>query len=206
MKIKVCGLTQKYNLEAVAGLGTDRLGLIFYPGSQRYAGNNTDLQRRCAAAALPGLTGIFVDQDEAYIREITVAFKLSYIQLHGAEPPAFCERIGALRPVVKAFAVHGQFDFDRLERYRHCCNAFLFDTPDAGFGGSGRAFDWRLLQDKDIPLPFWLAGGIGPGDTAKVKAFKHPAWAGIDLNSRFESAPGVKDIALLNTFITQLRR
>ncbi|WP_118952240.1 phosphoribosylanthranilate isomerase [Taibaiella helva] len=206
MKIKVCGLTGTYNMEAVAGLGVNRCGLIFYPSSQRYAGRNAALQARCAAAPFPGLTGVFVNQDETYIREITAAFRLSFIQLHGTEQPAFCARINAIRPVIKAFAMHEQFNFDRLKRYQHSCNAFLFDTPGSSHGGTGRTFNWSLLQDKDIPLPFWLAGGIGPGDVAKVKAFHHPAFTGIDLNSRFESSAGVKDITLLKAFINDLRK
>lgn len=207
MKIKVCGLTRPENIQAVAALGADRLGLVFYPRSPRYAGRDPALAAWCRTHQheLPGLTGVFVNEKEHNIKEAITAYGLRFVQLHGQEPPALCARIGAEVPVVKAFAAGAAFDPAVLQAYSDCCSAFLFDTPAKDYGGSGQTFDWDLLQRWAIPLPFWLAGGIGPQDAARIKNFDHPLCTGIELNSRFEQAPGVKQIAQLKTFIDEIR-
>lgn len=207
MKIKVCGLTRPENIQAVAALGVDRLGLVFYPGSPRYAGRDPALAAWCREHqhALPGLTGVFVNEEERTIQETIAAYGLDFVQLHGQEPPALCARIRMEVPVVKAFAAGADFDPAMLQAYMDSCSAFLFDTPTQGYGGSGQAFDWDLLHRWSIPCPFWLAGGIGPQDAVRIKSFDHPLCTGIELNSRFEQAPGIKQIAQLKTFIDEIR-
>ncbi len=205
MKIKICGLKHRQNIETVLSLCPDHIGLIFYPGSKRFAGDDAALASWLRPIKEIGKIGVFVNQKEAVILEKVTRYGLDYVQLHGTETAAFCSRIHTTVPIIKAFSMHAAFDFKALEAYVNTCSYFLFDTPSADYGGSGRSFDWTLLQQQEVPLPFLLSGGIGPGDVARIKQFRHPAFAGIDLNSRFEQSPGIKNYNLLNEFIDEIR-
>ena len=205
MMIKVCGLTDRQNITEVVSLHPEWIGLIFYPSSPRYAGRDKTLVPWLHTVTSSLKTGVFVNEREEVIREAITAYGLDQVQLHGNETPAFCARIQAVVPVIKAFAVHDTFDFQSLDRYAPVCHYFLFDTPAPGYGGSGRSFDWSLLQDRETPLPFLLSGGIGPGDVARINAFRHPDFIGIDINSRFEDTPGIKNYERLKTFIHEIR-
>lgn len=203
--IKVCGLTDRQNIEALLSCTPDFIGLIFYPGSPRcITGKN--LLPGSWLRSIPGVarTGVFVNQPQAYIRECIAAYGLDYIQLHGSESPEYCKVVQACCPVIKAFAVYPGFDTDRLHDYAAYCAYFLFDTPAAGHGGAGKSFDWSLLPAA-VHRPFLLAGGIGPGDASRLKALSLPCLAGVDVNSRFETAPGLKNITHLKSFIHELR-
>ena len=204
MWIKVCGLKDAANVSLVAGLGPDMMGFIFYEASPRYAGGlNPDVVR-----ALPWnirRVGVFVD---AGMQEILLTMKeygLDTIQLHGDETPDQC---AALREkgfyVVKAVGVSALEDIRRTEEYRNTCDIVLFDTKSPSHGGTGEKFDWSLLESYD-GAPFLLSGGIGPQDREMVSAFRHPEFLGIDLNSRFETEPGMKDIGALRSFIEAVR-
>ncbi len=206
MKIKVCGLREPGNIRKVAELGTDLLGFIFYRPSPRYAG---DLLRPSALRDLPLntlKTGVFVNASMNDIRQIVDEYQLDYIQLHGNETPSFCgdlDRWGI--PVIRAFRLFPGFDFASLRPYIPVTRYFLFDTLTDKFGGSGRHFDWDMLGSYELEHPFLLSGGIGPGDAESVSFLRHPQLAGIDLNSRFEKQPGVKDISLLKNFMKEIR-
>ena len=205
MIIKVCGLTDRQNIEEVLLLRPEWIGLIFYPPSVRYV-VRAELSASWLRTVRSSLkTGVFVNEREEVIREIVAAYKLDQVQLHGDETPAFCARIQSIVPVVKAFSVRRNFDFKCLDHYASVCNYFLFDTPSPGYGGSGRTFDWSLLQQYELPLPFLLSGGISPGDAIRIKDFTHSSLAGIDVNSRFERSPGIKNCEYLKPFIHEIR-
>lgn len=205
MWIKVCGLKDAANVSLVAGLGPDMMGFIFYEASPRYAGGlDPDVAR-----ALPWnirRAGVFVDAGMQEILLTVKEYGLDTIQLHGDESPDQCAALrGEGYSVVKAVGVAGADDIRRAERYRESCDAVLFDRKSPSRGGTGEKFDWGLLESYD-GAPFLLSGGIGPQDGEAVSAFRHPGFLGIDLNSRFETAAGLKDIGALRTFIEAVRR
>ncbi|MFR9523380.1 MAG: phosphoribosylanthranilate isomerase [Rikenellaceae bacterium] len=199
--IKVCGMRDGVNIAAVEALGVDMMGFIFYPKSPRY------IAARPAYLPQNGArVGVFVNESLGAIESSKEEFALDYVQLHGAESVEECRRVAALGvKVIKAFSVDEDFDFDVVAPYAACCELFVFDTKCSGHGGSGEQFDWALLDNYCGSTPFLLSGGIGPQDGSSIKEFSHPRLAGYDLNSRFESAPAEKDVALLTNFLEQLK-
>lgn len=202
--LKVCGLKYPANVAAVASLPVDMLGFIFTPKSPRYAPLALD------AAQLRGLpvakVGVFVDEAPAVIRRTALHFGLTAVQLHGQEPVADCAALAeAGLPVLKAFGVGAQLDFGLLAAYAPYCAYFVFDTAGPAAGGNGISFNWELLRAYDLPTPYLLAGGLGPDNAALLRDLRLPGLAGFDLNSRVEQAPGLKDLELLRSFISELR-
>lgn len=201
--IKVCGMTQSDNIQAVETLGVDWMGFIFYNRSPRCV-----VQKPCIMPQRAQRVGVFVN---ATLEDIALHIKtygLHYVQLHGDESPHFCHMVAALDVgVIKAFSLAEAHDLEATRCYEGCCSYYLFDTKTKLLrGGSGAMFNWQLLTAYDGTTPFLLSGGIGPEQIEALRTFHHPQWAGIDLNSRFESSPGVKDVALLQTFINELKQ
>ena len=218
MIIKVCGMTDAENITAVEHLGADMIGMVFYPQSPRYvqmvrsrAGSMPDysrerldqLQRHLDDGAAPM-------QKPAHVPRVGV---FDYVQLHGDESRITCDNLRRtidpdIRPglrIIKAIPVADARDIDRWREYDGAVDMLLFDTRSDSVGGSGNRFDWTLLDRYDGDIPFLLGGGIGPDDVDRVRAFHHPQFVGIDLNSRFETQPGIKDIHLLRNFINAIR-
>lgn len=204
MWVKVCGLKDAANVSLVAGLGPDMMGFIFYEPSPRHAGGLDPAIVR----ALPWnirRVGVFVDAGAEQILRTAREYGLDTIQLHGDESPDQCAALrGEGYSVVKAIGVAGLDDIRQVERYRDACDAVLFDTKSPSRGGTGEKFDWGLLESYD-GAPFLLSGGIGPPDGGVVSAFRHPGLLGLDLNSCFETVPGVKNIGALRSFMEALR-
>lgn len=201
MIVKVCGMRDPDNIRAVAATGVDWMGFIFYPRSPRYFDQSS--------ISLPGSIariGVFVNEKPERILQTAGTFDLDYIQLHGNEPADVC---GLLRkegyPVIKAVSVSSADDIAGTAPYEGVVDYFLFDTKCKGFGGSGRPFDWSVLESYRGRTPFLLSGGISPGSLAELERFHHPRWAGIDLNSGFEIAPACKDEHLLKAFVHQFK-
>ena len=129
------------------------------------------------------------------------------MQLHGNESPEMCRELNASGiKVIKSFGISESFNFEVLNRYLPSCEFFLFDTPSAGFGGSGFRFNWEILKKYDLGHPFLLSGGISPEDAGRIRELSFLSFTGVDINSRFETEPGLKDIQLLKNFITIIRR
>jgi phosphoribosylanthranilate isomerase len=207
LKIKVCGMRSPGNIADACSLGIHYMGFIFYPPSARYVGRSLDAAARHAVAAGVAATGVFVNSSQDDIVPAAEASGLRALQLHGTESPELC---AALRSrgyfVIKAIGVSCAADFEAAEQYSHCSDILLFDTKSASHGGTGQKFDWSLIGQYKGPAPFWLSGGIGPGDAllAKEIALSNSLMQGIDLNSRFETAPALKDIRSLKAFIDEL--
>lgn len=209
MLIKVCGMREPENIRAVASLGVDMIGMIFYPKSPRYVQSRVDEEDRLPVQRV----GVFVDESIANILKIIDTFHLDFVQLHGNESPQFVTMLrDALKEsgfsgvrLMKALSIQTPDEVDRWQAYQGLVDLLLFDTPTAGYGGSGRRFNWSLLAHYQGDIPFLLSGGIGPDDVEDILSFHHPMLKGIDLNSRFELAPAVKDVDLLRGFIHQLR-
>ncbi len=202
------------NMEAVSALGPDFMGFIFYKGSKRNAGRilKTETVRRLPRSIKR--VGVFVNSNEQFIAEKVKAFGFDFVQLHGEESPAFCKEIAKFVAVIKAFAVDSAFDFKSTEGYSGSCRYFLFDTKTKKHGGSGKTFDWNLLKNYKGKTPYLLSGGIGVEEvlslvsTSQTKGSKEKMFgmAGIDVNSRVEKRPGLKDAGQLKELLYQLRK
>jgi phosphoribosylanthranilate isomerase len=193
--VKVCGMRNADNIREVDALGIDMMGFIFWPKSSRYVS-----ERPAYLPQRAQRVGVFVDEDVEQVRRTAADYALDYIQLHGAERPAY---VGQLREwrIIKAFNIATVHDFAQTKPYEGLVDYFLFDAKGKSVGGNGEKFDWDVLQAYAGGTPFLLSGGIGPDDAERVKAFHHPQCVGIDLNSRFDKEPGLKDIIKLKTFL-----
>ncbi|MDX9882823.1 MAG: phosphoribosylanthranilate isomerase [Prolixibacteraceae bacterium] len=207
LKIKVCGMRDPANIAETAQAQPDFMGFIFHPESKRFAGFDAQPGILGAINETICKVGVFVDERVGQVIEISQNWQLGAIQLHGQESPDDCRRIRKSgTPVFKAFSIDGSFDFGTLEAYRNCCDYFLFDTKGQLPGGTGQKFNWQLLGKYRLDVPFFLSGGIGPGDLESIREFHHPQLFGIDINSGFEISPGVKDVKKVHTFINEVRK
>ena len=217
MLIKVCGMREPANLASMLALPIDLVGFIFYKKSPRFAESKALRQwiaRHPDAFGPIKKVGIFVNAEVEVILNAVHDYQLDYVQLHGAESPEYCMEIltlwqmGSMRSakLIKAFPVDAEFDFSLTRAYEKTCTYFLFDTKTDLHGGSGARFDWGLLSQYQGETPFLLSGGLGPDDATAVREVRHPQLAGIDLNSCFETEPGVKDIEKLAQFVTLIRK
>lgn len=216
MRVKVCGLNDPANIEALAQLPIDFKGFIFYKKSARnivgdtlekWLGENEALHNHVKRV------GVFVNAEIEEILNRVHDFNLDYVQLHGEESPEYCQEIqsfwaaSTLRRArfIKAFPVDADFDFARTEVYAGICSLFLFDTKTPQHGGSGVRFDWDLLKKYKGNTPFLLSGGIDESDAELIKQLNVPQLYGVDINSRFEVQPGVKDVKKVERFLEALR-
>jgi len=147
--------------------------------------------------------GVFVNESATKVFELADKFKLDYIQLHGDEDQIFCSKIAEKISVIKVFRIDEGFDFSLIEKYTSA-SYFLFDTQTKHYGGSGKKFNWEKLNKYSGKTPFLLSGGIGPNDVDQILAISHPQFVGIDINSKFESSPGIKDKSLVLPFLFKI--
>ena len=191
------------NIREVEALGIDMMGFIFWPKSSRYVSEQPEyLPTKCKRV------GVFVDEDIETIKKIADDYALDFIQLHGHESPEQISHLSSLTShlsIIKAFKIATADDLEATKPYEGLVDYFLFDTKAQLPGGSGQQFDWSVLTNYVGKTPFLLSGGIGPDDAERVKAFHHPKCIGIDLNSKFEVEPGLKDINKLREFIKEIR-
>ena len=203
---KVCGMRDAENIRAVERLGINLMGFIFWPHSSRYVS--------APPAYLPTAcrrVGVFVDATIDDVRQHMADYSLDYLQLHGQESPEYIRALrtvcgDSIATIIKAFNIATAADLDQTKPYEGLADLFLFDTRGKSVGGNGTKFDWTVLTDYNGTTPFILSGGIGPDDAERLRAFHHPKCTGIDLNSRFELAPGLKDVSALRKFFTELNR
>ena len=204
MLVKVCGMRESENIEKVAQLGVDMMGFIFYPKSPRFASQSV---ARTAADKNVCRVGVFVNESVELISDKNHQFDLDAVQLHGNESRELCEQLheqNGLLKVIKAISVSTAGDIQKYKEYVGAVDYFLFDTKCKTVGGSGQQFDWQVLENYDGDVPFILSGGIGPEDVERISNFHHPKCIGIDLNSKFEMEPGLKDVEMLKTFLENI--
>lgn len=206
MKIKVCGMKYAENIQAVADLHPDYLGFIFYKKSPRYAIQDLNSMQLSTISENIQKVGVFVNEEFQTMKQNCDYFQISTVQLHGDESSQLCEELkNSGFTVIKAFGVHENFNFKILNRYVNSCDFFLFDTKTKEHGGSGKKFKWDLLNHYHLEHPFFLSGGISMDDLDEIKNIKNENLYAIDVNSRFEIETGLKDVKMLNLFITQIR-
>lgn len=201
MKLKICGLRHPDNIEDILDrVAPDYIGFIFYMRSARYAGRYLDPY---FARSLAGVqkVGVFVDEPVEDMAEIIRDFGLDLVQLHGQESPETCAAVKAAGvEVIKVFSVGEAFDLAQLTPYEAVADYFLFDTQGPLPGGNGVQFDWTLLRDYPGKKPFFLSGGIGPEHAEPLRQVALPGLHALDVNSKFETRPGLKDVDRLRAF------
>lgn len=203
MNIKVCGITTEKQLQQLEGMGIDLAGIIFDENSQRYVGEKINPKEVIDADLDLKKVGVFVEEDYETIMEKVEHYGLDVVQLHGEHSPELCEEISEDVEVIKVFKLSPgeKIDIDKLVApFDAVCDYYLFDTKGAQPGGNGEKFDWDVLKKAKIEKPFFLSGGIGLEDIAAIKKFKHPDFFGVDLNSKFEKEPGIKDMGKVLEF------
>ena len=229
MIIKICGMRDADNIREVSELDIDMMGFIFWKDSPRFvrmisshagiipdyseerlnknSGKVVDDQHRIKRV------GVFVDDMPQTIVTRIYNYELDYVQLHGEESCIMIDNLRrTLEPdirtgvkIIKTISVSSAEDIEKTKEYEGCVDLFLFDTKCPTMGGSGDKFDWSVLSAYKGNVPFLLSGGIGMDDVDKIKSFQHPQFAGVDVNSCFETEPGVKDVEKLRLFIEKLR-
>jgi phosphoribosylanthranilate isomerase len=200
MKLKVCGMKYADNIREVAKLSPDFMGFIFYPKSKRFVGDDFIMPEISSEIKK---VGVFVNDSVENISDKVKKYNLSFVQLHGDESADFCKRISEEVKVIKAFGIDDDFDFSILKKYENCCEYFLFDTKSDEYGGSGKDFDRNLLWNYRLSKPYFLSGGISLEEVRNQKSEVRNAYA-LDVNSKFETKPGFKDIKKLKLLKDEL--
>lgn len=206
LKVKVCGMRDRENISGIALANPDYMGFIFYPKSSRYVGEDPSLELDCLTTDTIKRVGVFVNEAPAKVISICRQNNLDIAQLHGNETPSDCLQIkqSGLQ-VFNAFSIDETFDFNGLKAYAESCNFFLFDTKGHLPGGTGMKFNWQLLDNYQLEIPFFLSGGIRPEDLNSIRQFHHPMLYGVDINSGFELSPALKDVGKVQQFIAGIR-
>jgi phosphoribosylanthranilate isomerase len=206
-KVKVCGMRDRQNIIEILAAGPDFMGFIFYQHSMRYVGNELDNNILQTFPPAVRKVGVFVNEKSGNILEICRSLELDLVQLHGDESPEYCKGLHSFGiKIIKAFGIMPGFDFKTLDGYRQWCHYFLFDTRTIHYGGSSEKFNWELIEAYNGEIPFFLSGGIGPDDLQAIRSISNQAFYAIDINSRFETAPGIKDALKVNRFIKEIKQ
>lgn len=212
MRIKVCGMTSTEQVLQLDDMGVEFAGFIFYPKSPRYVHK---FMPQAEIKKIKGKhinkVGVFVNASVEEVLQAVDECGLYLVQLHGDETPKYCEKIANYVGVVKAFRLREEDNvLWKVKDYMDIADMFLFDTEGAGYGGTGKQFDWNILRGLNIGKPFFLSGGIGPDDVGKLKEFSgEPVSKDLfsaDVNSKFEIAPGIKDMEILRSFIQSVKQ
>jgi phosphoribosylanthranilate isomerase len=206
IRVKVCGMNNPDNVKEIAELKPDIMGFVFFPGSPRYVGNEPDMI--LFNSVPPGIkkTGVFCNEDNHKILDLSMHTGLDMIQLHGDESSIECLQLKSSGlSVVKAFNIDKDFDFESLNQYMPGCDYFLFDTKSEKPGGSGKKFPWEKLKEYYLDKPFFLSGGISHYDVSEIKSISNRGLFAVDINSNFETSPGIKDAVRVKTFINALK-
>lgn len=204
MKLKVCGLKYQSNIEELRNLSIDYMGFIFYKKSPRYVDNELDFDFMRSIPKHIKKVGVFVNESNFSILNSVAHYDLNLIQLHGGEFPEICKELKPHVKIMKAFQINDTFDFKILENYLSVVDYFLFDSPTPNYGGSGKSFNWRVLEKYTYNTPFFLSGGISEEQIDDIKALQIPQLMAIDINSKFETEPGLKNTELVKQFIIKL--
>ncbi|MEL7020952.1 MAG: phosphoribosylanthranilate isomerase [Bacteroidota bacterium] len=212
MKVKVCGLNNAENISSITQVPIDMAGIIFYPKSTRnFTLETADLE----VLKDTGIkrVGVMVNPQMDEVINRVHDYQLDFVQLHGEENVTFCAEIRRLwslstirsAKIIIAFAVDVEFDFNTTNEFQRYVDLFLFDTKGEQRGGNGRTFNWEKLREYQGMTPFMLSGGIRLEHALKIRALNIPQLYGVDINSGFESKPGVKKVDEVSTFVSLLK-
>lgn len=203
LRIKVCGMKFTENRQQVEKLGVDFLGYVFYAPSKRFISETPE--NGLFQTEKPKV-GVFVDENAFEILGLAKNLGFEWVQLHGKENPKTCQLLKRQGlKIIKVFSIDEKFNFGTTKPFEKVSDFFLFDTKTKQHGGSGKKFDWSLLNKYEGHTPFFISGGIGPDDVESIKRIEHPKLTGVDLNSGFEDEPGLKNIEILERFIKEIK-
>jgi phosphoribosylanthranilate isomerase len=210
MRIKVCGMTQLDQVKTLDDAGVDFAGFIFYPRSPRFVSKHISGPRLKKEKLRLGKVGVFVNTTYEDLMRQVDEYGLDMVQLHGDETPRFCEKVSNYISVIKVFRMGDNDPIEWIAKpFEDSCDMFLFDTEGAGYGGTGKKFNWELLKNKAINKLFFLSGGIEQEDADKLKDFAKESVAkkmfSVDINSKFELSAGVKDLKKVRQFVEELK-
>jgi phosphoribosylanthranilate isomerase len=204
MLIKVCGMRDGDNIRALEKLDIDWMGFIFYPLSPRYVPDKDEFHDAILSCSKVKV-GVFVNAIKEEILRKVAQYRLDYVQLHGDESPDFCQQLRMEGCVVlKAISISSEVDLLQTPIYEPFADYFVFDTKGDGYGGTGKQFNWAMLDAYRGSIPFLLSGGIGMDHISAILSFAHPLMVGVDLNSRFEVSPALKDVDRVEEFVSQI--
>ena len=206
LKLKICGMKFAANIAAVAGLKPDYLGFIFYDKSPRYISDVSAELIKYVPSEIKTV-GVFVDEDLEIVKKKINLYQLKAVQLHGSEAPEYCAELKTNfnnLEVIKAFGLDEDFDFSILDPYENEVDFFLFDTKTKAHGGSGKTFDWEILNNYTLDEPYFLSGGIDLEHVDAVLGINDERLYALDINSRFEIEPGVKDVEKIKELVANL--
>jgi phosphoribosylanthranilate isomerase len=201
MEIKVCGMREVENIKSVLSLNPNYMGFIFYEGSPRFVGKGFSLEN--VAFGLTKKIGVFVNEKIEKVEALIEAHQLDGVQLHGNENSEYCQQLKKNTLLIKSISVGEKIDTDYLKSFEGNCHYFLFDTKTKAFGGSGKKFNWELLNE--IRMPYFLSGGISNDILEKEKLPQSIYLKGLDLNSQYEIQAGQKDLEKLKIVINNNR-
>jgi len=211
MKIrsKICGIREPADLKAISSMYPDYLGFIFYDRSKRFMKETLSASDLAAVSDMIAKVGVFVNEEISIVKELVDEYGLDAVQIHGDEAPDYMLQLRAVLPdqilILKAFGIDPSFDWLSLNDYQDCCDVFLFDTKTANYGGSGRRFDIKLLSGYQLDKPVMMSGGIGIEDIADILTETGFRLWGIDMNSQLETAPGKKDLQLVERALKTIK-
>lgn len=208
MRVKVCGMTQLDQVEQLPLIGASFAGFVFYPKSPRFVFRYLTSSQIKKVNTI-NKVGVFVNATHEEVLLMVDECRLQMVQLHGDESPRYCERLADYVSVVKAFRMSENDSIEwMIKPYMDACDMFMFDTMGVGYGGTGKKFDWNLLKGNTIGKPFFLSGGIQHDDAEALAEFRKDPVAkslfAVDINSKFESAPGIKEMDKVEKFIAEL--
>lgn len=197
LKLKVCGMRDPKNILEVANLHPDFMGFIFYEQSKRFVGNDFAIPFNFPESIKR--VGVFVNEHADRILQLVQLHRLDFVQLHGDETVQVVKELKGKVKVIKVFRVDDQFDFNVTKEFEGVVDFFMFDTKTSEYGGSGKSFDWSLLEKYKRSTSFFLSGGLAVNNIKQIAEIKNPSLFAVDINSGAETSPGVKDPAILNS-------
>lgn len=205
LKLKVCGMRESVNILELSKLKIDYIGFIFYSKSKRFVDGRLNVETLSELPKNLKKIGVFVDEDLDYVKLQIQKFDLNGVQLHGNESPEYCQSLRNLNlEIIKAFSLDENFEFNELNEYQNNVDFFLFDTKGKEHGGNGVSFDWSMLSKYTIDKPYFLAGGIDLQHINDIVNLNDNKLYAVDINSKFEIEPGLKNITKIKQFKAQI--
>jgi phosphoribosylanthranilate isomerase len=210
IRVKVCGMTSSEQVNTLQEIGVDLAGFIFYKKSPRYMRDKITPDAMKKIGGKIAKVGVFVNEDYESLMRTVENYRLDMVQLHGDETAIYCERVSNYVTAIKVFRMSDNDPIDWIMRpFHEATDMFMFDTLGAGYGGTGKKFDWNILKTAAIHNLFFLSGGIEPGDANNLKEFAKEEAAeklfAVDINSKFEISPGVKDLERVRKFVKEMK-
>jgi len=202
MQIKVCGLTTAADITALASMNINRMGFIFYPKSPRYMHGKIAKENLALIPTHIKKTGVFVNAEIEEIEKMIAFYTLDSIQLHGDETPHFCKYFMKKTEVIKTISIKNELSFELAKTYHDACHLFLFDTQSENYGGTGVSFNWQWLKAYTLEKPFYVSGGISLENCSQINSITNMYLIGIDINSKFETSPGIKNTEKIQQLIS----